>query len=61
MDMILEVLLRNNLVEKTDNNSKVDNEKRLELNPVLCQFISQNIADESLADFMNAIIKYYNK
>lgn len=35
----LSILLKNNLVEKSDN-FKSDEEKRIELNPVLCQFIS---------------------
>lgn len=39
----------------------MDNEKRLELNPVLCQFISQNIEVSSLDNIMHEIIKYYTK
>jgi len=57
VDNDLEMLLKLNLIERTENKRTPD--FRYELNPVLQQFISQDIEGDAHEQFMRQIILYY--
>ena len=57
MERDLPDLMKFNLVEKTES----ENGERYELNPVLYQFIRQDIESEDEKKFMFVIIQFYKK